>query len=174
MFSFNKLLINKLILLDNYKSIWEIPQLKKLVLHFGIKNIVFNNKQILSGCLALNILSEQKSILCYSTKSIMFLKIKQGMVVSCKITLRKNLKYKFLNKFIIYILNYNKIKLFKYTSISLNSLTIRIDDLFLFKNLEKFFEYFDDLSFLNISFISNSKNKMKSFIFFNILGLCNK
>jgi large subunit ribosomal protein L5 len=173
-FIFNQNLYNKLILLNNYKNIRQILSLEKIILHFGIKNAVYNNKQILSGCLALNILSEQKSILCYSSKSVMFLKVRQGMAVGCRVTLRKNLKFKFLNRLNIQILNLNKFKLLTKTSISLNTITIRIDDLFLFQDLSQFFENFDNLPFLNISFVSNSLNIDESFKFFNLIGLCKK
>lgn len=170
-FRLSNLFNNKLILLNNYKNIRQILNLEKIVLHFGIKNSVYNNKQILSGCLALSVLSEQKSILCYSTKSVMFLKVRKGMAIGCKVTLRKNLKYKFLNRLTIYILNLNKFKLLSSKSIFLNNMTIRIDDLFFFYDLEYFFEYFEGLPFLNISFISSFKNNQETIRLFSLIGV---
>jgi len=172
LFCFNKIFINKYILLDYSKNIYQIPLLKKIILHFGLKKVVLNNKQIIGACLVLNILSNQKCILSYSKKSVMFLKVKKGMLMGCRVTLNNYLKFKFLNNFNITLLNLDKIKLYKSKSVYLNNFTMRFDDLFLFKNLALFFEYFDDLTFLNISFISTQKNTYKTLHLLNTLQLC--
>jgi len=102
----------------------------------------------------------------------MFLKVKKGMLMGCRVTLNNYLKFKFLNNFNITLLNLDKIKLYKSKSVYLNNFTMRFDDLFLFKNLALFFEYFDDLTFLNLSFISDYKISFKTLQLFHQLQIC--
>jgi large subunit ribosomal protein L5 len=172
LFYFNKILSFKCILLDFYQNMFEVSKLKKIILHFGLKKAIFNNKQVIGACMVLSILSRQKGVICYSKKSVMFLKVRKGMIVGCKVTLQNYLKFRFLNKFIITLINFSKCKSYTSNSIFLNSFTMRFDELFLFKDLAIFFEYFDDLTFLNLSFISNYNSSFKTLQVFHQLQIC--
>jgi ribosomal protein L5 len=170
-YHFNKNIFNKLIVFGNYKNSWEIPKIDKISLHFGLRKIIVNNKQILSAYSALTTISEQKIVLCPANKANIVLKIRKGMMVGCKTTLRKNSKFKFLNSLIINYLYLNKLKVSRQASISHNTLTLRVDDLFNFKSLESFFEYFEELPFMNISISSTANNSVDFFKHLNALGL---
>ena len=93
----NKFFIHKNILCNNFKNVMEIIFIKKLVLNFGVKGAVQIPKRVLSAGLALNFITTNKSLPRVSTKSVMVLKVREGMVVGCKSTLRKNFIYIFLS-----------------------------------------------------------------------------
>lgn len=175
---FKYYLINKLLLISNFKNIQEILILKKIILQFGFKNqnLIKNSKKILSGCLFLNLLINIKSVLIKSKKSVMILKIRQGMVVSVKVILRNNFMYFFLNRFLL--INFFKlggIFLFNSKSISNCTMTVRISDLYIFPEIERFFDFCEDLPYLSFTISSNEnlkKNSIKNFkIFLSFLGI---
>ncbi len=168
----NNFILNKMLLVCNYKNIREISNLKKIILHFGLKNAALNPKKIISSYLVLSLLSDRKSSLIFSKKSIMLLKVRKGMVISSKVTLSKNNMMFFLNKFIL--INYYKMKNNWSTSknsIDINTLTIRISELYSFSEIEKFFDFFDDLPFLTITFVNSQKNKKNSQKLFSLLNI---
>ena len=88
----NTFILDKMLLICNYKNIREISNLKKIILHFSIKDAAINSKKIIPGCLALSLISQKKSFLINSKKSVMILKVRKGMVISSKITLRNKNK----------------------------------------------------------------------------------
>ena len=164
---FNKNLYNKMLLIENYKNIREIPIISNTVLHFGLKSASQNSKIILSGLLALNIVGKQKSVITYSTKSVMLLKIKGGQAVGCKINLSNGNSYNFIINYIIFFINkkYNIIN----NKITNRSITIKIDKLFYFKKLEYFYENFEELPFLNITINTNKVGNKNLYALLHII-----
>lgn len=67
--------------------------LYRIVLNFSFREINFNKKQALPFFLALELLTRQKCIVTLSSKNVLFWKLRKGMLVGCKVTLRnKNLE----------------------------------------------------------------------------------
>jgi len=168
---YNKYLLFKLLTLNNFNNIMEIFKLKKIILNFGIKNIAINSKKIIPAFLALYLISGKKASLRYSKKPIIILKIRQGMVVGCKTTLRN----KDLNLFILLLLenifsNVKDIRGLSLNSTDLGSVTFSIDDLFIFKKIDFFFELFNDLPRLNVTLLTTSSEKSNTFNFCKMLG----
>jgi large subunit ribosomal protein L5 len=171
-FFLNNFISDKMLLICNYKNIREILNLKKIVLHFSIKDTFKNPKKIISAYLVLSLLSQNKSFLVSSKKSIMILKIRKGMVISSKVTLRKHNMFNFLNMF-------NLINFFKLNnswgsnkkSLDIKTISLRISELYAFPKLEKFFDFFDELPFLSVVIVSNSNNKLHFQKLLSLLGI---
>jgi len=89
-----------------YQNLTEVPKLEKIVLNFGYKNPNF--KHIISSLLALEFISFEKGNITKSKDLNVFLKIKKGNPVGCKITLRKKTMYFFYLKLINFILSETK------------------------------------------------------------------
>lgn len=89
-----------------YQSSTEIPKLEKIILNFGYKNPNF--RYIISSLLALEFISFEKGNITRSNDLNVFLKIKKGNPVGCKITLKKKTMYFFYLKLIIFILSKTK------------------------------------------------------------------
>lgn len=89
-----------------YKNLAEIPKLINITLNLGCQKSSF--KSILSGLLALEFISSKRSKVTTSKHLNIFLKIKKGNPVGCKIILRKNAMYFFYLKLITSI--FSKIK----------------------------------------------------------------
>ena len=71
--------------------------LNKLVLNFSFRDIHFNKKQALPFFLALELLTKQKCIATVSSKNILVWKLRKGMLVGCKVTLRSKNLYEFFD-----------------------------------------------------------------------------
>jgi large subunit ribosomal protein L5 len=161
-----------MILMCNHKNIREILNLKKIVLHFSIKDTFKNSKKIIAAYLVLSLLSQNKSALISSKKSVMVLKIRKGMVISSKVTLRKKNMFSFLNVF--NLINFYKLNngwSSNKESLDIKSISLRISELYAFPKIEKFFDFFDDLPFLSVVFVSDKNNTIYFQKLLSLLGI---
>jgi large subunit ribosomal protein L5 len=83
-----------------YKSIMQVPKLEKIVLNRGVGEAVGDKKLIDSAVEEFALISGQKPVVTYSKKSISNFKLREGMPIGCKVTLRKINMYEFLDRFI--------------------------------------------------------------------------
>ncbi|GAB4404696.1 MAG: 50S ribosomal protein L5 [Bacteroidia bacterium] len=84
----------------NYKSVMQIPRLEKIVLNRGVGDAVGDKKLIDAAVEEFNLIAGQKPIVTHATKSISNFKLREGMPIGCKVTLRNNRMYDFLDRFI--------------------------------------------------------------------------
>jgi large subunit ribosomal protein L5 len=83
-----------------YKSLMEVPKIDKIVLNMGIGDAVFNAKVIDDCFEEMQQLSGQLPVVTKAKKSISNFKLRQGMPIGLKVTLRKEKMYYFLEKLI--------------------------------------------------------------------------
>ncbi|ADB48269.1 MULTISPECIES: 50S ribosomal protein L5 [Acidaminococcus] len=83
----------------NYKNVNEIPKLEKVVLNIGCGEAVTNSKAIESAVADMTMIAGQKPIITKAKKSIAAFKLREGMPIGVKVTLRGNRMYEFLDKF---------------------------------------------------------------------------
>lgn len=149
-----------------YDNVKQIPQLKTIVLNFGLKTSNF--KQLTSSLLALELISSKKSILTKSKCVNIILKIKKGNPVGCKVILSKSIMYSFYLKLIIFILP--KIKQFQTNQNqknfkSKNAISISVQNSFLFNELENHYQFFKNIPTLNITLITKTNSQEELFFF---------
>lgn len=85
-----------------YKNIMEIPKIIKIVINMGVgKYAVLNSKEIDEAVSDLTNISGQKPIKTKSKQSISNFKLREGMTIGCKVTLRKQRMYDFLERLVI-------------------------------------------------------------------------
>ena len=83
----------------NYKSVMEVPKLEKIVLNVGLGDIRENPKALENTINDLSIITGQKPVVTKARKSIAAFKIREGVNVGCKVTLRGEKMYEFAYKF---------------------------------------------------------------------------
>ena len=81
-----------------YKNVMEIPRLEKVVLNMGLGEAVQNPKVIENGVEELTLIAGQKAVVTRAKKSIAGFKLRAGMAIGCRVTLRKDRMYDFLAK----------------------------------------------------------------------------
>ena len=81
-----------------YKNIMEVPKLNKIVINIGLGSAKDNPKVLESALRDLEIISGQKPVITTAKKSIANFKLREGMPIGCKVTLRKEKMYDFMDK----------------------------------------------------------------------------
>lgn len=84
----------------NYKNVMEIPKLEKIVINIGVGEAVTNSKALDAAVNDLTAIAGQKPIITRAKKSIANFKIREDMPIGCKVTLRGEKMYEFLDKLI--------------------------------------------------------------------------
>ena len=83
-----------------YKNIMEVPKLEKIVINMGVGEAKDNQKILESAVNDLTLISGQKPILTRAKKSVANFKIREGMPIGCKVTLRGEKMYEFVDRLI--------------------------------------------------------------------------
>lgn len=84
----------------SYDSVMEVPKVDKIVVNMGIGDAVFNTKALDDAIEELQALTGQKPIMTKAKKSISNFKLREGMPIGAKVTLRGDKMYYFLEKLI--------------------------------------------------------------------------
>ena len=84
----------------NYDSAMQIPKLEKIVINMGVGEVRENPKALESAIKDLETITGQKAVVTKAKKSIATFKIRQGMSIGCKVTLRGERMYTFFDKLI--------------------------------------------------------------------------
>ena len=82
-----------------YKNIMEVPRLEKVVINMGVGAAVQDPKQLDGAVRDMSLISGQKPVVTKAKKSIANFKIREGMRIGAKVTLRGDRMYEFLDKF---------------------------------------------------------------------------
>ena len=83
-----------------YTSAMQIPKLEKIVINMGVGEVRENPKALESAIKDLETITGQKAVVTKAKKSIATFKIRQGMSIGCKVTLRGEKMYTFFDKLI--------------------------------------------------------------------------
>ena len=97
---YNNLVKPELINKFNYSSSMEIPRLEKIVVNMGVGDAVSNSKVLDDAVAELQAITGQKPVITKAKKSIASFKLREGMPIGCKVTLRGERMYEFLDKLI--------------------------------------------------------------------------
>ena len=82
----------------NYKSVMEVPKLDKIVINIGLGDVKENPKDLENAIKDLEQITGQKPITTESKKAIAAFKLRAGVPIGCKVTLRQGKMYDFANK----------------------------------------------------------------------------
>lgn len=91
---------NELVEKFGYKNKMEIPKLEKIVINIGVGEATTNSKAIDAAVSDLAAISGQKPMICKAHKSMAAWHIREGMPLGCKVTLRGERMYEFLDRLI--------------------------------------------------------------------------
>ncbi|MDH3537973.1 MAG: 50S ribosomal protein L5 [Gammaproteobacteria bacterium] len=84
----------------SYKSSMEIPRITKITLNMGVGEASQDKKVIEHAVEDLTLISGQKPVVTVAKKAIAGFKIREGMTIGCKVTLRRDKMYEFLDRLI--------------------------------------------------------------------------
>jgi len=84
----------------NYTNAFEVPKLDKIVINMGVGEATADSKKINLAVAELTAIAGQKPVITKARKSIATFKLREGMAIGCKVTLRKTQMYEFLDRLV--------------------------------------------------------------------------
>jgi len=84
----------------NYTSVMQAPTINKIVVNMGVGDAVTNTKALDDAVSEMTLLTGQKPVITRAKKSISTYKLREGMPIGCKVTLRGERMYEFLDKLV--------------------------------------------------------------------------
>jgi large subunit ribosomal protein L5 len=99
--AYKKDIINNLQSAFNYQNSHQVPKISKVVINMCVSEVVTNSKAINVAIEELTAISGQKPYSTYAKKSIASFKLREGMKLGCKVTLRRDRMYEFLERLVV-------------------------------------------------------------------------
>ena len=84
----------------SYRSVMEIPRLEKIILSMGVGDVIVNKKYLESAVAELSLIAGQRAVRTKARKSISNFKLREGMEIGAKVTLRGARMYEFLYRLV--------------------------------------------------------------------------
>ena len=83
-----------------YKNAMQVPRLEKIVLNMGVGEATQDKKKVEQAANEMTLIAGQKAVVTKAKKSIAQFKLREGMPIGCKVTLRRERMYEFLDRFV--------------------------------------------------------------------------
>jgi len=97
---YQKEVVSALIGKFHYKNVMEVPRLQKIVLNMGLGEAIQNAKILDSAVQELSTITGQKPVITKARKSIATFKLRQGMSIGCRVTLRRERMFEFFDRLV--------------------------------------------------------------------------
>ena len=154
-----------------YKNVHEVPKITKITINRGLGEASKNNKALDTSIQELALISGQQPVVTKARKSIAGFKIRDGMPVGIAVTLRKQLMYAFLERFIH--LSLPRIRDFKGISIKgfdgRGNYNIGIREQLIFPEIE--YDQVDQIRGMDISITTTAKTQQEGIALLKALGM---
>lgn len=145
-----------------YKNIHQIPKMSKIVINMSEGNAAFDSKVINYAINDLKLISGQLPYVTYAKKSIAGFKIREGMKLGCKVTLRKDRMYEFLERLVMVALP--RVKEFSGFSVksfdSMGNITFGIKEQIVFPEIN--YDKIDKIRGMDITIVTTAENDDES------------
>lgn len=154
-----------------YKNVMELPKIAKIIINMGVGEAVGNPKALDAAVNDLTIIAGQKPILTRAKKSLAAWKLRQGMPIGAKVTLRGVRMYQFLDKF----MNVALPRVRDFRGISANSFdgrgnyAIGLKEQLIFPEIE--YDKIDKLRGMNIVVVTTAKTDEEACELLKLMGM---
>ncbi|WP_338983338.1 50S ribosomal protein L5 [Spiroplasma endosymbiont of Othius punctulatus] len=154
-----------------YTSIMEVPKLTKIVLNMGIGDAVQDSKRIDDAAIEMQQITGQKPLVTRAKKSIAVFKLREGMPIGVKVTLRGKKMYDFMSKLINVSLP--RVRDFKGVPNKgfdkQGNYTMGIKEQIIFPEID--YDKVKKIRGMDITFVTTAKNKDESFSMLKKMGM---
>jgi large subunit ribosomal protein L5 len=83
-----------------YKNVMQVPKIEKIVLNMGVGEATQDKKKVDKAAEEMALIAGQRPVICKAKKSVATFKLREGMPIGCKVTLRRERMYEFLDRLI--------------------------------------------------------------------------
>lgn len=154
-----------------YTNVMQIPKLDKVVINMGLGEAIQNPKALDAAVADLMSISGQKPIITKAKKSIAAFKLRQGMSIGCKVTLRGDRMYQFVDKLIS--ASIPRVRDFKGVSAKAfdgrGNYTLGLKDQLVFPEIE--YDKIDKLRGMEIAFVTSAKTDEECRELLKLMGM---
>ena len=154
----------------NYSSIMQVPRITKIVINAGVGDAIADKKLIEVAQEELSLIAGQKAIQTYSTKDVSNFKLRRGMPIGVKVTLRREKMYEFLERLINVALP--RIRDFNGVNSKLDgrgNFTMGISEHIIFPEID--IDKINKILGLEITFVTNARTDEEGFALLKEFGL---
>jgi large subunit ribosomal protein L5 len=168
---YRKEIVPKMMEVQGYKNIMEVPKLEKVVVGIGLGEAVSNAKALEGAEKDLPIITGQKPIITRSKKSIANFKLREGMPIGLKVTLRQEKMYDFLDRLINVVLPRGR----EFQGVPRNAFdgrgnyTLGLKEQTIFPEIE--FEKVDKVRGLEITIVTSARTDEEGRLLLELLGM---
>jgi large subunit ribosomal protein L5 len=155
----------------NYTSVMQVPKLEKIVINMSVAEVKDNSKALINASNDLMMITGQKPIITKAKKSIAAFKLRQGMDIGCKVTLRKEKMFDFANK--LFNVALPRVRDFK--GVNVNSFdgkgnySMGIKEQLIFPEVE--YDKVDKVRGMDVIFVTTAKTDEEAKALLSMLGL---
>ena len=168
---YHKEVVPKLLETFKYENIMQVPKLEKIVLNMGLGEAIHNIKLLDSAVEELKIISGQQPVVTRARKSIAAFKLREGMPIGCRVTLRHKRMYDFYYKLVNIALP--RVRDFRGISGQAfdgrGNYSLGIKEQIIFPEIE--FDKIDKIKGLNISVVTSAKTDEEGKELLRLLGM---
>ena len=155
----------------NYKSIMEVPKLNKIVVNIGVGDATTNSKLLDAAVNDLTLITGQKPVITKAKKSIAGFHVREGQAIGCKVTLRGEAMYNFMDKLIS--IGLPRVRDFRGISPRAfdgrGNYTLGIKEQLIFSEIE--YDNVVKVRGMDIVFVTTAKSNEEAFDLLNELGM---
>jgi large subunit ribosomal protein L5 len=156
--AYKKTVVKELQKKFNFKNVMMIPRLEKVSLNMGVGQAISDKKILDAAVEELTIIAGQKAVKTKAKKSIATFKLRDGMEIGCKVTLRGDIMYEFLDRLITIALP--RVKDFRGVKASgfdgRGNFTFGVTEHLIFPEID--FDKIDVIKGLNITIVTSARN----------------
>ncbi len=154
----------------SYRSVMQAPRLMKIVINAGVGDAIADKKLIETVQEELSLIAGQKAVQTYSTKDISNFKLRRGMPIGVKVTLRKDRMYEFLERLVHVALP--RIRDFNGINSKFDgrgNYTLGISEQIIFPEID--IDKINKIMGLEITFVTNARTDEEAFALLKEFGL---
>ena len=155
----------------SYKSVMEVPKLSKIVVNIGVGDATTNSKLLDAAVNDLTVITGQKPVITKAKKSIAGFHLREGQSIGCKVTLRGEAMYNFMDKLIS--IGLPRVRDFRGVSPRAfdgrGNYTLGIKEQLIFSEIE--YDNVVKVRGMDIVFVTTAKSNAEAFDLLNELGM---
>jgi large subunit ribosomal protein L5 len=161
--------VPELMRIFRYKNIMEVPRIEKVVVNMGVGKAAQDPKEIESAKRELSLITGQMPMVCKARKSISSFKLRKGMQIGCKSTLRGDRMWHFLQKLFAIVLP--KVRDFKGLSQKMDghgNFSLGLDEQTIFPEID--LDKVEKIRGMNITIVTTAKSDIEGRTLLRLLG----
>lgn len=168
---FNKEVVPAMMKEFKYTSVMQVPKLEKIVINMSVAEVKDNSKALITASNDLMLITGQKPIITKAKKSIAAFKLREGMDIGCKVTLRSEKMYDFATK--LFNVALPRVRDFKGVNVKSfdgkGNFSMGIKEQLIFPEME--YDKVDKVRGMDVIFVTTAKTDAEAKALLSMLGL---